>query len=194
MILGIRGAKGSPVPRRTTWSRAVMLFVASVVLTASAPQRELEKDTSAILQASYIYNIAKLVEWKDPAMSSGTFIIGVIGGANLYQEMIKKYSTKSIGKQPIEVRKLPRSSTVDRCHILFVGQSDIALMPEIYRNLVGKSTLIITEYPDALEDGSVANFVRTDNTLKYELSVVNARKHKLEVALTLKQLALRVEE
>lgn len=194
MILGIRGAKGSPAPRRTTWSRAVMLFVASVVLTASAPQRELEKDTSAILQASYIYNIAKLVEWKDPAMSSGTFIIGVIGGANLYQEMIKKYSTKSIGTQPIEVRKLPRSSTVDRCHILFVGQSDIALMPEIYRNLVGKSTLIITEYPDALEDGSVANFVRTDNTLKYEMSVVNARKHKLEVALTLKQLALRVEE
>ncbi|MBK6540249.1 MAG: YfiR family protein [Flavobacteriales bacterium] len=182
------------MPRRTTWSRAVMLFVASVVLTASAPQRELEKDTSAILQASYIYNIAKLVEWKDPAMSSGTFIIGVIGGANLYQEMIKKYSTKSIGKQPIEVRKLPRSATVDRCHILFVGQSDIALMPEIYRNLAGKSTLIITEYPDALEDGSVANFVRTDNTLKYEMSVVNARKHKLEVALTLKQLALRVEE
>lgn len=194
MILGIRGAKGSPAPRRTTWSRAVLLFLASVVLTASAPQRELEKDTSAILQASYIYNIAKLVEWKDPAMSSGTFIIGVIGGANLYQEMIKKYSTKSIGTQPIEVRKLPRSSTVDRCHILFVGQSDIALMPEIYRNLVGKSTLIITEYPDALEDGSVANFVRTDNTLKYEMSVVNARKHKLEVALTLKQLALRVEE
>jgi hypothetical protein len=113
-----------------------LLFLASVVLTASAPQRELEKDTSAILQASYIYNIAKLVEWKDPAMSSGTFIIGVIGGANLYQEMIKKYSTKAIGKQPIEVRKLPRSATVDRCHILFVGQSDIALMPEIYRNLV----------------------------------------------------------
>jgi len=194
MILGIRGAKGSPAPRRTTWSRAVLLFLASVVLTASAPQRELEKDTSAILQASYIYNIAKLVEWKDPAMSSGTFIIGVIGGANLYQEMIKKYSTKAIGKQPIEVRKLPRSATVDRCHILFVGQSDIALMPEIYRNLAGKSTLIITEYPDALEDGSVANFVRTDNTLKYELSAVNARKHKLEVALTLKQLALRVEE
>jgi len=194
MILGERGAKGSLVRCRTGWSRATVLFLVWVALMASAPQRELEKDTSAILQASYIYNIAKLVEWKDPAMSSGTFIIGVIGGANLYQEMIKKYSTKAIGKQPIEVRKLPRSATVDRCHILFVGQSDIALMPEIYRNLAGKSTLIITEYPDALEDGSVANFVRTDNTLKYEMSVVNARKHKLEVALTLKQLALRVEE
>ncbi len=32
------------------------------------------------------------------------------------------------------------------------------------------------------------------NTLKYELSVANARKHKLEVALTLKQLAHRVVE
>lgn len=194
MVPGERVAKGSLTRPGTVWTRAITLIMISVALCAASPQRELEKDTSAILQASYIYNIAKLVEWKDPAMSSGTFIIGVIGGANLYQEMIKKYSAKSIGKQPIEVRKLPRSATVDRCHILFVGQDEIALMPEIYRNLSGKSTLIITEYPDALEDGSVANFVRSDNTLKYELSVVNARKHRMEVALTLKQLALRVEE
>jgi hypothetical protein len=174
--------------------RALMLLLVGPVLAAAPPQLDVEKDTTAIVQASYIYNIAKLVEWKDPGMSSGTFVIGVIGGANLYQELIKKYSTKAIGKQPIEVRKLPRSPNVDRCHILFVGQHDLALMPEIYRNLANKPTLIVTEYSDALEDGAVANFVKVASTLKYELSVTNARKHKLEVALTLKQLAHRVVE
>lgn len=186
--------KGSPRTMPTWAWRALMLLLVGPVLAAAPPQLDVEKDTTAIVQASYIYNIAKLVEWKDPGMSSGTFVIGVIGGANLYQELIKKYSTKSIGKQPIEVRKLPRSSNIDRCHILFVGQSDLALMPEIYRNLASKPTLIVTEYADALEDGAVANFVKVASTLKYELSVTNARKHKLEVALTLKQLAHRVVE
>lgn len=186
--------KGSPRTMPTRVWRALMLLLMGPVLAAAPPQLEVEKDTTAIIQASYIYNIAKLVEWKDPGMSTGTFVIGVIGGANLYQELIKKYSTKAIGKQPIEVRKLPRSASVDRCHILFVGQSDLALMPEIYRHLANKPTLIVTEYADALEDGSVANFVKVANTLKYELSVTNARKHKLEVALTLKQLAHRVVE
>ena len=83
---------------------------------------------------------------------------------------------------------------MEQCHILFVGQSDLNLLPEIYKKLNGRPVMIVTEYPDALEDGSVVNFVKVDNTLKYELSVSNAHKHKLEVGGTLKQLAYRVEE
>jgi hypothetical protein len=155
------------------------------------PPREADKDTTAIVQASYIYNIAKLVEWKDPGMKNGNFLIGVLGSANLYQELIKKYASKSIGKQAIEVLKLPRTSDVAKCHILFVGQSELALMPAIYKNIDKKNTLLITEYPDALEDGAVVNFVRVSNTLKYELSIVNANKHKLEVGSTLVNLAYK---
>lgn len=172
----------------------ILLLLLPMLLCSVQVQREPEKDTTAILQASYIYNIAKLVDWRDEKLQAGNFVIGIIGGPNLYQELIKKYSTKSIGKQPIEVRKLPHSSDVEPCHILFVGQKEIALLPEIYKKLAGRATLIVTEYPDALEDGSVVNFVRVDNTLKYELSLINARKHKLEIGLTLSQLAHRVDK
>ncbi len=158
-------------------------------LLAATDPREADKDTSAIVQASYIYNIAKLVEWKDAAMKTGNFKIGVIGSTNLYQELIKKYATKSIGKQPIEILKLPRSADVATCHILFIGQADLALMPALYKGLKGKPTLLITEYQGALEDGSVVNFVRVDNTLKYEISLANAGQHKLEVGTTLVNLA-----
>lgn len=168
----------------------VLLLLVPFLLHASDP----DKDTTAIVQASYIYNIAKLVEWKDPAMKEGPFVIGVLGSANLYQELLKKYATRSIGKQPIEVLKLPRSADVGPCHILFVSPSELTLMPAILKKLAGRNTLLITEYPDALDDGSVVNFVRAQNTLKYELSLANARKHKLEVGLTLKQMAERVIE
>jgi hypothetical protein len=183
--------------RRGHLPRAVVLAVSFALMAmGQAPQdtRTPDKDTTAIIQASYIYNIAKLVDWKDPSEKNGNFIIGVLGSANVYQELIKKYATKSIGKQPIEVRKLPRSADVERCHILFVGQSELNLMPAIYKSLDKRSTLLITEYADALEDGAVVNFVRVTNTVKYDLSVSNARKHHLEVGSTLRQLANHVSE
>lgn len=173
-----------------------ILLLTPFFLFATAPQqpRDAEKDTTAILQANYIYNIAKLVEWKDPAMRTGNFVIGVIGSANLYQELIKQYSTRTIGKQPIEVRKLPRTAEVESCHILFVGRADLALLPDIYKRMTGKPTMVVTEYDGALEDGAVVNFVKAENLLKYEMSLANAQKHGLVMGLTLKNLAHRVEE
>jgi hypothetical protein len=175
--------------------RYTLVLMLPLLFCAAAPQqRDADKDTTAILQANYLYNIAKLVEWKDAEMRNGNFIIGVIGGTNLYQELIKQYSTRTIGKQPIEVRKLPRTAEVERCHILYVGRSDLALLPEIYKRMQGKPTMVVTEYAGALEDGAIVNFVRVDNLLKYELSLSNAQKHGLVVGLTLKNLAHRVEE
>lgn len=176
--------------------RVKRLLLALPLLLCSAVQqpRDAEKDTTSILQANYIYNIAKLVEWKDEGMRQGNFIIGVIGGANLYQELIKQYSTRAIGKQPIEVRKLPRSADAERCHILFVGKSELSLLPEVYKRMQGKPTMVVTEYTGALEDGAVVNFVKVDNLLKYEISLSNAKSHGLVVGLTLKNLAHRVVE
>lgn len=173
-----------------------ILLLTPFLLFATVPQqpREAEKDTTAILQANYLYNIAKLVEWKDQGMREGNFVIGIIGNANLYQELIKQYSTRTIGKQPIEVRKLPRSAEVERCHILFVGRGDLALLPEVYKRMEKQPTMVVTEYSGALDDGAVVNFVKVQNLLKYEMSLHNAQKHGLVMGLTLKNLAHRMEE
>jgi hypothetical protein len=183
-------------PRAMAHSRwyRLLLFVPLFIFAVPQQQREADKDTTAILQANYLYNIAKLVEWKDASMRSGNFVIGVIGNLNLYEELIRQYSTRSIGRQPIEVRKLPRTADVERCHMLFVGRSGLALLPEIFRRLKDQPTMVITEYDGALEDGAVVNFLQVDNLLKYELSISNAHKHGLVVGSTLKNLAHRVEE
>ena len=174
--------------------RIILVLPFLVCATVPQQQRDADKDTTAILQANYVYNIAKLVEWKEGEMRNGNFIIGVIGGNNLYQELIKQYSTRTIGKQPIEVRKLPNSPYIERCHILFVSRDNLALLSDIYKRLANKPTMVVTEYAGALDDGAVINFVKVDNLLKYELSMANAHKHGLVVGSTLKNLAQRVEE
>jgi hypothetical protein len=190
----------APVPHRrraAAMHRSVamaMLLAMVAMLTGGATQREPDKDTTAMIQASYIYNIAKLVEWQDGEMHKGPFIIGVLGSANLYQELVKKYSSRSIGRQPIEVRKLPETVEVDRCHILFVPEEDKALLQGILKQPNTGSTLIVTDFLDALDHGAVVNFIAARNTLKYEISIANARRQHIEVGLTLRQLAERVVE
>ena len=157
-------------------------------------QREPDKDTIAIIEASYLYNIAKLVQWTDPKMREGPFVIGVMGSGNLYQELLNKYATRTIGKQPIEVRKLPRAAVAERCHILFIQKEDRAMLAESMKGTSLGSTLIVTEWPGALDEGAVVNFMPANKTLKYEISLSNAQSHRIEVGLTLRQLAGRVVE
>jgi hypothetical protein len=164
-----------------------------MLLCSTGLQREADKDTIAVVQASYLYNIAKLVEWEDQNYRKGNFVIGVLGNSNVYQELVKKYQAKSIGNQPIEIQRLLQPSDAERCNILFVGRDKLDLVSGVYQLMEGKSTLVVTEYADALEDGSVINFMAVNSTLVYELSLTNAKKHGLKVGSTLKQLAERVE-
>lgn len=195
MVFPPSSHKSSHRQRRASLAlRLLLLALLPVLAAGNGEPREADKDTTAIVQASYIYNIAKLVEWRDPAMKSGPFVISILGSSNLYQELVKKYAAKSIGRQAIEVRKLVRNAEVDRCHILFVSQTELTLLPTLYKKLEKQSTLLVTEYPDALEDGAVVNFVRVDNTLKYEISVANARRHKLDVGSTLVQLSYKAQQ
>lgn len=173
--------------------KKLALFIPLVLLNLGM-QRDAAKDTQAVVKASYIYNIAKLIDWKDAKFKEGNFVIGIMSESNIYQELIKKYSSRSIGKQPIEVRKLARSANVGPCHILFVPRSALDLMPDIYQNIQKSGTLIITEYPGALSDGAVVNFTPSGGTVKYELNVPNASAQGIEVGSTLKQLAIKVED
>jgi hypothetical protein len=173
--------------------RKQLFILLPLILFSTGFGREGEKDTTAILKASYLYNIAKLIEWKDPSHKEGKFVIGIMSESNIYQELVKKYSNKSIGKQPIEIRKMSRSANIGKSHILYVPRSAHDLMPDIYKNTKGTGTLVVTDYPGALSEGSTLNFIVVNKTLNFELNIPNAKAQGLQVAATLKQLAHRVE-
>lgn len=150
-----------------------------------------EKDTGAMVKASYIYNFAKLVDWPSDN-KKGNFIISVMGGGNLHQELVKKYNTKQIGSQQIEIRKLSKTLQVSRCHVLFVGKEYFDFLPELAEALKNEATLIVSEGSDALNRGAALSFVVIDSNWKYELNESNALTRKLFITSTLKSLALRV--
>lgn len=151
-----------------------------------------DTDTSAIVKAAYIYNFAKLIDWPS-ANKEGNFIFGVYGTTNVYKELINKYSTKRIGTQDIEIKKLSESPEVGSVHVLFVAQSNIKDLKVILDNLQYEPVLVITESDGAINTGSIINFLVIDNSLKFELNVSEAKNRQLIVGSRLKDLAYKID-
>lgn len=151
-----------------------------------------EKDTSAIIKASYIYNFAKLIDWPEQD-KKGNFVIGVMGGSSMYQQLVTKYNGKKIGSQHIEIRKINNSHNFSVCHVLFVDNDHNDLLGDVIPRINGHNTLLITHREGALNMGAAINFVVVEDNLKFELSVPNAESQNLFVGSTLKSLALFVE-
>lgn len=149
-----------------------------------------EKDTGAVVKASYLYNFAKYIDWPEHE-KEGNFIISVMGGDNVYQELVKNYNSKQIGLQQIEIRKISKTLKISDCHILYVGKESQDILPEIAQKFENTPTLIVADGDQTLNDGSAVAFVWEGNSWLFDLKTTNA--NSLYIGLTLKSLARRVE-
>lgn len=150
-----------------------------------------QPDVNSRLKALYIYNFTNMIEWPKE-LKNGSFNIGIVGESALYNEL-SKYSSKSVGSQPIKVTSFADASQATACHILFVTKEKSARTAELAKKFKAKSTLVIGEREGALGDGAVINFIIRNNKQSYELSKTNAIKHKLIVGKQLTDLAVKVE-
>lgn len=146
------------------------------------------ENTPAIIKASFVYNFAKLVGWPSKK-SSGNFTIGILGDAELYKQIVEKYSGKQIGSQTIEIVQLLSSEQMPELHMLFISRTAKDMTSTISSKLVKEHTMIITEDEKGLSNGATLNFVIVDNQQKFEISENNASSQGLTIGMTLKSLA-----
>lgn len=171
----------------------VLIFSLSVLAIYGQQVPEFKgKDTAAMVKASYLYNFSKFIDWPTP-YKSGNFVISVMGGGNLHQELVKKYNNKQIGSQQIEIRKLSKTLNISPCHVLFIGVEYADLLGEISKALKDQPILIVAEKVGSLEMGAILNFVVIDSQYRFEVDLKNAENRELFIGSTIKSLALRVQ-
>lgn len=165
------------------------VFISLVIQDPQLPEMN-EKDTGAAIKASYLYNFGKYIDWPEEE-KTGNFIISVMGGDNLYQELVKNYNSKQIGLQQIEIRKLSKTLKISDCHIIYVGKESRDLLPQIAEKFKNTPTLIVSDGEVTLTNGSAIAFIWNENSWLFDLNTSNAQS--LYIGSTLKSLARKVE-
>jgi hypothetical protein len=141
-------------------------------------------------QAMFIYNFSRLIEWPGN-YKTVPFIIGVLGTSPTLTELETYTANKTVGAQPIQVRKFNSVAEIGTCHILFVPFAKTKNLGEILASLGTKSTLIICEKNGAIDDGAAINFLVVGDKLKFEIKPVNADSKNIKMSSKLNEMALK---
>ncbi|MCC7332532.1 MAG: YfiR family protein [Flavobacteriales bacterium] len=149
-------------------------------------------DTNAKIKSVFIYNFTKYIEWPQ-AYKEGNFIIGFIGESSLYSELLKMAETKKVGNQTLDVIRFQNSTTISKCHVIYVCKDKSDELSTVLKKVKSNSTLVITEENGLADKGSGINFIIKENKQKFELNKGNVEKYKLKVSSNLESLAFTVK-
>ena len=141
------------------------------------------------LQANYIYNIIKYINWPE-SYKTGDFVIGVLGSSKVTVELKKLAATKKVFAQSISVVEFNSTADISKCHVLFISNLSSGLIREALARVGSNATLIISESPGLAASGSAINFILKDETLGFELNEVAIKRRGLQVDSKLKNLSL----
>jgi YfiR/HmsC-like len=142
-------------------------------------------------QSLYIFSFAKSIEW--PPVQGDEFIVAVFDNQKVFSEMKTNLANRSVGLKPITVRHFKTIDEVAPSQVLFIPISNKNNIKQIIQKVGQMPCLIITEKEGWIKEGSIINFVITDEgKMKYELNDHAATQRNLKIPSGIKTLAIAV--
>jgi hypothetical protein len=174
---------------RTT---AIALLLAIVQVSSSFA--EAPPVDEARVKAAFVLRFVQYVEWPREALqpNSDPVKIGVFGAPAIAAELVQ--AARNNQPRPITVQPLSGAENAGQFHVVFIGDDEKARLASIMAAVRGKPTLVITESPGALDQGSMINFVTVERRVKFEIALVAAEKAGLALSSRLLAVALRVHK
>ncbi len=129
------------------------------------------------LKVAFLYNFARFSQWPDGSFTheDSPFVLGVIGTVS-FAEALEVIQQKSIHGRPVEIRVLDEPTQLEGCHLLFVGASEKARLPEILQLAREWNVLTVAEMRDFASSGGVINFTRKARKVGFQINVAAAKQ------------------
>ena len=170
----------------------LIVFLASIPVSAQVAQTEDAKKSVARQKGLYIYQFLKNIEWPSDLVKE-ELLVGVYGDENVFQQLSRTCSGKYIGNQKLKiVRYISNTEITKDCHLLYVAENKSAQVSVIAKKN-GLNTLIIGNKSGLLSSGAIINFIIKNNRIAFEINKTEAQKANLTFSLLLSKLAVNVK-
>ena len=196
-------AAGAACPRRGWRSRVAALFTFAVFVAvplvspaapaaSAAASGEVNGTLEQRVKAAFLFRFTEFVTWPDEALprASSPFVIAV-AGSEAYAEAVRRVAAgRNVLGYAVQVRRLT-DLAVAPAQVVFISDAEKRRLREWVR-AAPRHALIVTESHDALDHGSVINFVLAEGRVRFEISLESAEKRRLRLSSRLLALALQV--
>jgi len=159
---------------------ALVLFLLPGFLFPAALAGSVPGETE--VKAAYLLNFIKFVEWPDSAFGSpeDPYLISVVGNDSI-EEALKGISGKTVSGRRVVVRKVPGLSSLERCHILFVGESERGKVDQVLGAVKKWPVLTVADIEGFARRGGTIGFIREENRVRFEINDESAEKAGLKL-------------
>jgi hypothetical protein len=164
-----------------------MLNVARAAELRSMPEHE--------VQALYLYNFTKYVDWPASAFSSGEspFVIGLVGREEVRQDLEEIARAKTVSGRPVVIRLVAAEAEFTKCHMLFIGSGSRKDIEHALQVVSKRPILTVGVTEEFLNLGGMILLTRRENRLDLRINLEASRKAQLNVSAKLMIIAERAQ-
>jgi len=159
---------------------ALVLFLLPGFLFPAALAGSVPGETE--VKAAFLFNFIKFVEWPDSAFGSpeDPYLVSVVGNDSI-EEALKGISGKTVSGRRVVVRKVSDLPSLERCHILFVGESEQGKVDQVLGAVKKWPVLTVADIEGFARRGGTIGFIREGNRVKFEINDESAEKAGLKL-------------
>ena len=175
--------------RRTLVGLVVCVFALGGTATTARAQSEDQ------IKAAFLFNFARYVEWPDEAFASGSAPVRIcMAGAGDFASIVSQaVGGKSVGERAVDVVSDTGLGDAGGCHILYVGEGLDAGADAVASSVSGGHVFTVADREGFAASGGIANFIRADNKIRFEINPSAAKQAGLKISSRLLRLATVVK-
>jgi len=144
-------------------------------------------------KAAFLYRFPEFVTWSARSFIRGDprFVIAVIGNCPIMTPLRQIIEGQSIEGRPYETTQVQGSEIPVNADLVFICDGERDRITQIIQ-AAPAGALVVTESPGALQQGSVINFVLSNDGVRFEVSLAAAQRRGLLLSSRLVDIAILV--
>jgi hypothetical protein len=165
-----------------------------LLVSQLCPAQSNQKLTPDDVEAAYLYNFGKFVQWPSgPEASAEPFSICILGKDDFGPRLDDLIANESVQGRRIVVRRLESTAAVDGCEIVFIGSSEETRLSKDLDTLANKPILTVSSLPDFVSRGGMVQFLLENNRVRFAVNLASAQQTGLSLSSELLKVAVYVK-
>lgn len=164
---------------------------ALLLMCGITPQIQPQPSREYQLKAVFLFNFSQFVE-----LPAGTFpdantpfVIGILQEDPFGSYLDETVEGEQVNGHPLIVKRFRHVEEIKQCHILFIRESKVDNLKEIFSKLKGRNMLIVGDAPKFAELGGMIRFFMESNKIKLQVNLEAVKTANLTISSKLLRLA-----
>lgn len=183
-----RITSGQPVRLGGCFTALAIACLAVVLAGAGSPDEILDLQA----KASFLYNLAKFVEWpKQGPHRDGSFSFCVAGDDPLYPVLGQSLRGKMMNERALVVQRVKKPLGARHCNVLFIGREENKRLDALLDGARGGGVLTVGDFDAFADHGGMIQLIKDPNRFHFIMNIEAVNRSGLRISARLLQLAGR---